>query len=182
MGSFPTANVVGRLIGHDPSKEGSKNPGATNVYRVAGYKAGIAVLLIDIFKGLAPVVVALLLADKNIATLCSAGAVVGHIFPLFSKFKGGGKGVATYGGITITLNPIVGIIALTFWISVAAITKLSSVASLLSLLIIIITLGLIGRPALEIWVAIGLSILIAYRHKENVARLFKGEEGSIKSS
>lgn len=182
IGGFPTANFAGRLIGHDPSKEGSKNPGATNVYRLAGYKAGIVVLTIDTVKGVVPVVIAQLFAGRNVAIICGAAAVLGHIFPVFSKFKGGGKGVATYGGMTIGLNPIIGFCALAFWISIVAITKVSSIASLLTIPAILFTLGLTGSSALEIWVMLGLSILITYRHKDNMIRLLMGEEYSLKKN
>lgn len=145
------------------------------MFRLAGYKAGVIVLLSDIFKGVIPVVVATIFASKTIAALCLLASVVGHIFPVFTRFKGG-KGVATFGGATIALNPIVGLSALFAWICIFAMTRLSSLAGLLALPALVISTFLLGRPALEVWISAGLSVLITIRHKENILRLITGKE------
>ena len=96
IGIFPTAQLVGGLLGHDPTEEGSRNPGASNVYRVAGAKAGILVLAGDILKGFTPALICYLIDGRFLGLLAGVSAMLGHIYPVTRKFVGG-KGVATLG-------------------------------------------------------------------------------------
>ncbi len=176
IGSFPTGRFVGSLAGHDPTKEGSKNPGATNVYRVAGYQAGAAVLIFDIIKGVIPVLVAVLVSQRDVAVICSACCVVGHIFPIFSGFKRGGKGVATFEGVSLPLNPIPALVALGVWVLVFVLRikkpmERSSFAALIAMPALLVATILIGRPALEIWVCAGLVVLSTIMHRKNILRI-----------
>ncbi len=179
LGSFPTALFVGRIIGHNPTKEGSKNPGATNVFRISGYKAAAAVLAGDVLKGLLPVLVVLLAdGDVNYALICGAAAVVGHIFPVFARFRGG-KGVATYGGMLIMANPLVGLFTLLTWFVTLMLSKKSSLGAMVALPLSILAATFYNRSGWEPVVLGGVGVLIVIRHLENIKRLFKGEESSI---
>src|SRR5690349_18914145 len=93
-GTFPTAQLVGRRLGRDPTREGSGNPGATNVYRTAGRRAGLMVALGDVAKGAVPTAVGYLVDGRPLATVAWAAAVAGHVAPVTRRLRGG-KGVAT---------------------------------------------------------------------------------------
>src|SRR3954465_2639001 len=97
LGTFPTALIVARLTGHDPTQEGSGNPGASNVYRLAGARAGAAVFLGDAVKGAAATAIGRAVGGPPLAMACGVSAVLGHVFPLFRGFRGG-RGVATAAG------------------------------------------------------------------------------------
>ena len=179
-GSVPTALIVGWISGHDPTKEGSGNPGATNIYRVAGYKAGAIVLAGDVLKGSIPTLIALLGTESNVALACGAAAVGGHIFPLFAKFRGG-KGVATYGGSLIVLFPVIGGLTLALWILVIAAFRISSLASLAGLTFATVAIVLIESPVYEIAVMSAIAGVICLRHLGNIRRLVTGKEKSLKN-
>ncbi len=181
LGSLSSAHLVGWLVGRNPSKEGSKNPGATNILRIAGYKAAVVVLAGDILKGAVPTIVALVLSERYIALACGAAAVLGHIFPVFLKFKGG-KGVATYGGMLICLNPFVALIAVGCWILILLATRLGSLASIVGISLTVLGVGLRDREIWEIATAAGLVLLITLRHYENIKRLLQGEEKQLRFS
>ena len=102
LGTFPTAHIVAGLVGHDPTAEGSGNPGATNVYRVAGKKAGAIVLIGDLLKGVVPSLVCLLIDGRTLALAAGMAAMIGHVAPITRKFNGG-KGVATLTGLCSVL-------------------------------------------------------------------------------
>ena len=97
LGTFPTAALIGRMTGHDPTAEGSGNPGATNVLRTSGRGAGVAVLAVDVAKGALAVGLGLLVGDHTLGVIAGAAAVLGHVAPVGRRFRGG-KGVATAAG------------------------------------------------------------------------------------
>ena len=134
IGSFSTAIITCKIMGlEDPRKTGSNNPGATNVLRHGGKKAAIITLLGDMLKGLIPVLVIIQLqADALTVALVGLFALLGHIFPVYYGFKGG-KGVATYYGVILGMNWLVGLIALTIWLVSAALLKISSLSALISI-------------------------------------------------
>ena len=104
IGMFPTAQIVGRKVGLDPTRAGSRNPGASNVYRLVGRKAGVIVGVIDMLKGAIPAGFALLVAGRPEAHAVWVAAVAGHVWPATRGFRGG-KGVATAGGAGLVINP-----------------------------------------------------------------------------
>lgn len=179
-GSFCSAVIVCRVFGlPDPRTEGSKNPGATNVLRLAGKKYALIVLIVDMLKGLLPVLLARL-ADASPVTLgftCFA-AVMGHMYPVFFGFKGG-KGVATALGGLLGLNFILGVMVIATWLLVAQYSRYSSLASIVSVILMplysTVTIGNIQIiPPLFF-----ITIFILYQHRENFSRLFDGTETKI---
>ena len=106
LGSFPTAALVARATGHNVLTEGSGNPGASNVYRLAGWKAGLIVFVVDFAKGAVPSAVGLVLDGHRGAYLLGVAAVLGHVLPITCRFRGG-RGVATAGGVLAVIFPLI---------------------------------------------------------------------------
>jgi acyl phosphate:glycerol-3-phosphate acyltransferase len=186
LGSVPSAVWIGKLLyGIDVRQHGSGNAGATNVIRVLGYKAGIPVMLFDIFKGWLAVQLAIWLPVPGLSAEImiyvrigmALSAVLGHVFPVYAGFKGG-KGVGTIAGVGISLFPIAILLVLVVFILVLAVTHYVSLSSILAALafplVVFFILG-IRHPGL-----IGLSLLVAVfipvTHRKNIRRLLKGEE------
>lgn len=180
IGSFCSAVFVSHLW-HlpDPRLEGSKNPGATNVLRLSGKKYAIIVLLIDMFKGLLPVLLSQFLGlDTNLLGWIALAAVLGHMFPVFYQFEGG-KGVATALGAIFGLNPSIGIACCLIWIITAKISRYSSLASILAISTSPALILFSTNPSASFPVLI-ITCCILYKHKENIIRLQKHEESQIK--
>lgn len=179
VGAIPTSFIAGKLLrGIDLREHGSRNLGATNVYRVLGAKVAIPVGLFDVAKGAAPV---LLFAPVGPAwpsfpLLCGIAAILGHVFSVFVRFKGG-KGVATAGGVVIALAPWPILVCLGIW---AAVVFSSGYVSLGSILAALAYPGLVywltpaQRPFILIHVAIALALV--WFHRANIKRLVAGTE------
>ena len=179
LGTFPTAHIVAGLVGHDPTTEGSGNPGATNVYRVAGAKAGAIVLIGDLLKGLTPSLVCLLIDGRNLALAAGMAAMVGHVAPITRKFNGG-KGVATLAGLCWVLYPFVALGLFILWIPLMKLFKRASLGSII--IVLLFPVGVLVMPETrwyEVIVAAAASAVVTIRHHENIKRLFKGEEKAI---
>jgi glycerol-3-phosphate acyltransferase PlsY len=158
VGSFPTSYLAGRLAGVDLRREGSGNLGGTNVYRVLGWKAALPVVVVDISKGLVPTWLFPSWDGHALATLSLAYglcAIAGHIWPIFLGFRGG-KGVATSG--------------------VVLVTRTVSLASLVAATAIPVIAFLLEAPLSTVLFSAGLAALVWYTHRENLARLRRGEE------
>ncbi len=179
-GSISSAIIVCRAFGlPDPRTTGSNNPGATNVMRLGGKKAAIITLVGDLLKGLIPVAIVNLLALSPLALALSAlGAFLGHLFPIFFGFKGG-KGVATAFGAILGLSPLVALCAFGTWILVFLTTKISSLSALTAAVLAPLFLYLFKAPLEIVIVVIVMDLLLIYRHKANISRLLKGEEGKM---
>lgn len=174
-GTFPTAQLVGRRAGHDPTREGSGNPGASNVYRTAGRRAGALVLLGDLVKGALPTALALAASGRWLAGWCWLAAVGGHVLPLWRPRRGG-KGVATAGGGALVLHPLgsVGLVAL--FVVVVRRSRVAALGSLaISFLLPLVVLAE-RRPAREVLVAAAVSLVVVARHHHNIRRLRAGTE------
>ncbi len=178
LGTFPGALLVGRYTGHDPTREGSNNPGASNVYRVAGRWPAAWVLLSDVGKGVIAAGLGLLVADQLVGAACGAAAVVGHILPL-GRYRQGGKGVATFGGMLLVLTPVVGVILIGVWGVALAVSKRAGAASLVATAAAPAAVALQGWPAPEVGVAIGVAVVVIARHHENIRRMWRREEPAI---
>jgi glycerol-3-phosphate acyltransferase PlsY len=180
IGSVCSAVIVSRIFGlPDPRIEGSKNPGATNVLRLAGKKYAVIVLLADMLKGFLPVLLAhAISASPTVLGFTCFAAVLGHMYPLFFGFKGG-KGVATAIGAMFGFQLYLGVLVAATWLIVANLTRYSSLASILATLfapffsIVVIENMDAFTPLLLI------AIFILYKHHENVTRLVAGEEPKI---
>ena len=186
LGSLPNGLYVANLKGIDIRNEGSKNTGATNVFRVMGAKFGILVLILDALKGFIP----LFIAEKfgvtgNSLVLIGITAVIGHTFSPFLNFKGG-KGVATSLGIFLYLAPIPMLITLLMFFVVVGITKYVSLGSvlasvMLSLLILFIPVNKnLGNNREVIFIISALlGTYIIYKHRANIQRLKNGTENKF---
>lgn len=177
-GSVPYGLILSRLAGvEDIRKSGSGNIGATNVLRVVGKKVAALTLLLDALKGFVPVVVAGSF-DPDYALLAAIGAFLGHLFPVWLKFKGG-KGVATAIGISFGFSWMIGAAICAIWLFVAVVSKYSSLSALTAFgLAPFIALQVTGRlPVATVMLVI--SIIIWVRHHQNIRRLLNGTESKI---
>ena len=189
MGSFPTGYIVGRLRGVDVRKVGSGNVGATNVTRVLGKQFGYPVFVVDFFKGLGAVLLALAIAHRfqvdSVATdLCAAlggiFSVVGHSYPVWLGFKGG-KGVATSLGVIFGISWVSALIMCAVWIILFKATRYVSVASIaaaIALPVAMMTLLFLHElpsPVL-VYFSLCLAAIVVFRHRSNVSRLLSGTE------
>jgi glycerol-3-phosphate acyltransferase PlsY len=179
LGTFPAAQLVGGARGHDPTREGSGNPGASNVYRLAGRRAGAMVFALDLVKGAAATGAGYAVDGRSLAMACGVAAVVGHIFPVTRRFRGG-KGVATAAGVTVVLWPLAAVVGAAVWTAVAVGTDTASIASLAGAVAIPLAVVLTGRPAPEVLVAIALGALVVLRHGSNIRRLLEGRERGLR--
>lgn len=175
LGSISSAVLICRVLRlSDPRDVGSNNPGATNVLRIGGKKAAIAVLLFDMLKGTIPVWVGYYLGiDPILLGLVAIAACLGHMYPIFFHFKGG-KGVATALGAIAPIGlDLTGLIMLT-WVVIALLFRYSSLAALITVLLAPFYTWLI-KPQYTLPVAM-LCCLIVFRHHQNIKRLFTGTE------
>lgn len=180
LGSIPFGYLAARLGGAgDIRKVGSGNIGATNVLRTGRRDLALITLLGDAGKGAAAVLIAGALISPTAAAFAGGAAFVGHLFPVWLKFRGG-KGVATFFGILFALVWPVGIVAGLFWILIAAIFRMSSLASLKAAIVAPIALVLLGLSTPpRFWLLVGMLVLIVIRHQQNIRRILNGDEPRI---
>jgi glycerol-3-phosphate acyltransferase PlsY len=177
LGSIPFAFVVTKAFGlGDIRQVGSGNVGATNVLRTGNRLAAVLTLLGDVGKGIAAVLIARQFGDAP-ALLAALGAFTGHIFPIWLNFKGG-KGVATYIGIVLALAWPAALAVCATWLVVAGITRISSLAALVAAALSPVFMWFAASPLYAGGAAL-LSALIFITHRENIARLLRGEEPRI---
>ena len=184
LGSISFAVVTSRAFGiADPRTYGSGNPGATNVLR-SGKKAAAALTLLgDTAKGWLAVALAMHFATPDaqgilLIALVFLAVFLGHLFPVFLKFKGG-KGVATALGVLLALNGWLGLAALTTWLAVALVLRLSSLAALMAAVCAPIYAMLLGLPREWVLATVIMSVLLIWRHKSNIQNLLAGRESRI---
>lgn len=189
LGSIPAAVWIGkRFHGIDVRKHGSHNAGTTNVIRVLGWKTGIPVLIIDVLKGTLsaslPVFFNLAPPDSSLLTnlqiLTGLTAIIGHIFPVFAGLRGG-KGVATFFGVLIALQPLLTISCLGVFLVVLLLTGIVSVSSMSAGLAFPIFLFVFfDTPSLLYKIfSILVAIALLVTHRKNIGRLFRGEEAKL---
>jgi glycerol-3-phosphate acyltransferase PlsY len=156
---------------------GSGNIGATNVLR-AGYKIlALITILCDSLKGLVAIIVAKKYFNADFTIYAGLFAILGHMYPVWLKLKGG-KGVATFFGVILAINPQIFMIALVAWLITAVISKYSSLSAIFAIISFPISCYYLQHDVLI--VAIGISILVLYKHKDNISRLINGNETKIK--
>lgn len=182
LGSIPFAYIAGRMAkGIDLRQHGSGNLGATNVHRVLGGRIALVVLLLDTAKGALPVALFPQLFHAVPAQQWAIGygiaAILGHVVPIFLLGRGGGKGVATAGGVFLALAPIPFLMSLGVWIVVLLVSGYVSLASLLSATTLAIALGAMEglRTPLGI-VGVLVAVFVIWTHRANIGRLRRGEE------
>lgn len=180
FGSIPFGIILTRLSGGpDLRTIGSGNIGATNVLRTGNKKLAALTLLGDMLKGTAAVLLAgWLLGGKSAALAAGLGAFIGHLFPVWLRFKGG-KGVATFLGILIGLKWSIALIFAAVWLSIAYLSKYSSLSALIASLLTPLLLWFWVRDAETAGLMAILALLLWFMHRENIARLLSGREGKI---
>ena len=182
LGSIPFAVVSSRIFGlADPRSYGSKNPGATNVLRSGNKKAALMTLIGDALKGAVAVIVAqqMGLSDTLIA-LVALAVFLGHLYPIFLKFKGG-KGVATAAGVLLALDPILGLAVAGTWLLVAYVSRYSSLAALIAAAAAPVISALMHGANNQTIVVGILGMALIGKHWQNIQRLMAGQESKIGS-
>jgi glycerol-3-phosphate acyltransferase PlsY len=182
LGSIPAGLLVARALGGpDPRQHGSGNLGTANVYRLLGWKAGALTLLGDVAKGALPVALARLTLtppagwQETGVALVGAAAVLGHVFPLYVRFKGG-KGVATTFGVVAVLAPWAALNLAVVYVLALAQTRIFSISALICAWLLPVAVGLFADSKAYLLLAGVLSGLILVCHRDNLERFFKGEE------
>jgi len=189
LGSVPTSVWVGKIFyGVDVRERGSKNAGATNMIRILGYKAGIPVMIFDVFKGWLAVKIAAWIFSASLSSNhfinleigCALAAVAGHIFPVFAGFRGG-KGVGTFAGIGIALFPWALLIVFGIFTLTLILTRYVSLSSILSALSFpFVVIFITGEHHLMLIILAGfVAIFIPLTHIKNILRLWRGEENKF---
>jgi acyl phosphate:glycerol-3-phosphate acyltransferase len=180
LGSVSAAILVCRIMRlPDPRLGGSGNPGATNVLRLGGRLPAALTLLGDFGKGAAPVllVVALERADA-VSALAGLAALLGHLFPVFFRFRGG-KGVATAFGVLLGWSWLALLIAVVTWLAVAAAFRYSSLAALTALTAAPLALALLGVSVSVVTAMVAITVAVYWRHRVNIRQLLNGTERRI---
>ena len=178
IGSVPVGLLVSRVFGIvDPRRIGSGNIGATNVLRSGSKRAAALTLLLDMAKGALPVLVFLTLWGDLAAQAAGVGAIVGHTLPVWLRFRGG-KGVASFLGLTLALHPPGGALVCATWLAAAFLSRISSVGSLAAAASAPLWYYLLGRPEAVLVVA-AVAVWVWVRHADNIGRLLRGHEPRI---
>lgn len=182
VGSINSAIILSKVLKlPDPRTQGSKNPGATNMLRIGGKKIAAFVLLIDVWKGLSPILLAYSYTSSSLElSIIALFAFLGHVYPVFYSFKGG-KGVATFIGGLIGINPLVGLCFILIWLFVAKVLNISSLSALVATLLTPIVFYFIELDIEATGVITLICLWIFFTHRSNIKRLVSGEEGQINS-
>ena len=179
-GSIPFGVVIGKLFyGVDVRQHGSGNVGTTNVFRVLGKRAGVAVLVCDMLKGYIPAVVAAWLFGPWFAIFIAAAPVVGHMYSVFLKFKGG-KGIATGAAVVLALVPLVFAVVFTVWIVLLLTTRYVSVASLTAATLVPVLAVVLQEPLPYQIAGVLVALVIWWAHRGNLKRLRAGQEHRVR--
>jgi len=184
LGNIPFSVFIAKIAGHDLYKTGSKNPGASNVARVAGWRWGSIAMTLDIAKGFLPTIATLIVASsylteersRILAYFVGFAAMLGHVVPIGRK---GGKGIATGAGVILALLPIPGLVAIVVWFLTIKITKLPVVASITAAAVLPIWVGLDHYYGWEFIVTSVLLVFVVARHTPNIRRLIRREETGV---
>jgi acyl phosphate:glycerol-3-phosphate acyltransferase len=189
LGSVPTGLLLTRLCSkQDPRRAGSRNIGATNIYRTSGRTLGVLTLIGDALKGMIPIAIAMRLAGEGWGipadiwiAIAGLSPVLGHIFPIFLSFKGG-KGVATALGVYLPLSPVAVVIELFIFLAVVWRSRLVSLASITCAITIPVLIAYF-RSNSQAYFALSVVIaaLIIYRHQPNISRMLQGTENKWKA-
>ena len=176
LGSVPSGLIIGKLSGLDVRKAGSGNIGATNVARLLGKTGGLLTLVGDTAKGFIPVLVVQQMGfSYSVTALVGVAAFLGHLYPIFLKFKGG-KGVATSFGVLLGLAPLATMILLMVFAAVAFTTRIVSLSSMVTAVAAPLVLWLFYYSPTYVIVTAFMAVMIVFRHYANIQRLLNGTE------
>ena len=180
LGSIPFAILVSRAMGlADPRTYGSRNVGATNVLRSGNRIAAILTLAGDVAKGWVAVLVARAFgASDEVIAIVALAAFIGHIFPVWLRFRGG-KGVATAAGVLIAIDWRLGVAVLVVWLTLAVVTRYSSLASIVAALFAPAAAWYLLGATPILAAVVAMAVLLIWRHKANIVKLARGEESRI---
>ncbi len=183
LGSIPFGILVTRAFDENVNlrETGSGNIGATNVVRAAGKAAGVITLLLDIGKGVFPMVLTYMLLGENYLWLSLVGgaAFLGHVFPVYLNFKGG-KGAATALGVILMLSPVITFIIIVMVGLIVYFTRYVSLGSICGAAALPILMAVLGPPSRNcVWLGLLISIVVIYKHRENIHRLLTGQENKF---
>ena len=179
LGSIPFGLILAKLAGYgDIRNIGSGNVGATNVLRTGNKKLAALTLLLDGGKGAAAVLIASQIWGPQGAMIAGVSTILGHVFPVWLKFKGG-KGVATTLGTLLALAPWVGIVSCLIWLGTALIFRYSSLAALVAVVLSPVSAYFIYNNSNLAAICSAIALLIWFKHRANIRRLLKGEETKI---
>jgi glycerol-3-phosphate acyltransferase PlsY len=180
IGSVNSSIIFSRIFKmQDPRDYGSRNPGATNILRTGNKIFAAIILLIDILKGLAPTLIAYYILENIFyAQIIGVIAVIGHILPIFYKFKGG-KGVATALGAILGFDIILGFICLLTWLITAFLFRYSALSAIVTFTFLPIYTWLSYENIVTTSIYLALSIIVIYKHKTNIKNLINNEETKI---
>jgi len=180
LGSIPFGLILTRLAGKGDVREiGSGNIGATNVLRTGSKPLAAATLVLDCLKGTAAVVLAWQLLGQPTGLAAAAGAMIGHLYPVWLRFKGG-KGVATFLGVLIPLLPIAAAVYAAIWLALLLTVRISSVAGMTAAASAPLSALVLNQNTL-LPMLLGFAVLVLWKHRENILRLTKGTEPRIGS-
>jgi acyl phosphate:glycerol-3-phosphate acyltransferase len=182
LGSVDFAVLVARAKGVDIYSVGSGNPGTANVLRTVGRGAAAMVMAGDLLKGVVAAAAGQLISgDIVIGYAAGAAAVLGHCFPIWHRFKGG-KGVATGAGMILWLAWPTFILLVVVWVAVVALTRISSIASVVGAILVVPGLLLVRPPPAAYAITGAMALLVVIRHIPNLRRLLRGEESTVAPS
>ncbi len=181
FGSIPVGVIVGRARGLDPRKVGSGNVGMTNVARSGGARAAAITFIGDILKGFVPVMIARAAGLDTAAGLAMVGfaALLGAVFSIFLRFEGG-RGVSTSLGVWLGLGPLPLLAAIAVFAAAFAARRIMSLASISAAVTLPIAVALMSYPGEYVALAAAMSVLVLWRHRENIGRLMRGQEPTFK--
>ncbi len=178
LGATPSSYLAGRVArGIDLREHGSGNLGATNAFRVLGWKPALPAAAVDILKGWVPVTYFPLWdgADEVWALAYGAAAIVGHVYSVYVGFKGG-KGVATSAGVILALAPWAALAGIVVWGALVATLRIVSVGSMAAAIAVPVTVYLTEGTGPVLWLVVALAAFVLFAHRSNVGRLLRGEE------
>jgi glycerol-3-phosphate acyltransferase PlsY len=178
IGTFPSAVLVAKANGVDIRAVGSGNPGASNVTRTLGWRRGLWVFLLDGAKGALCAAAGLVVGGRPAGYALGAAAIVGHVFPIWERFRGG-KGVATGAGVFFVLSPLVSLALIPVWAIVLRVTKKASAASLAIVVLIPVGVAITRQTVWEVVATLGLCALVMARHVGNIKRLLTRGEHAL---
>lgn len=178
IGSIPFGYLLARLMGVDITGRGSGNIGATNVWRNLGLGPGVVVLLLDMAKGAAAVLIGRSLGGPETELLAGLAALCGHSWSVFLRFKGG-KMIATGGGVFLAIHPVLVLVAFIIWVTTVAVTRYVSVGSMLAAASVPVTMAVLDMSYWHMAFGVTMAVLAVYKHRDNIRRLINGTESKV---